>query len=515
MFRILGNRKRLCDGCTRRDLLTVGGLGLLGLGTPPLPFGLASAQESPGRTRVSSSDRSAPQGSSSEPALPGFGSAKNVILLYLFGGPSHLEVMDLKPQAPVEVRGKLQPIASALPGLEVCEHLPHLAQVMDRAAVVRSLSHPWNFHGMQYATTGLPVGSIPVEETMVHPQHQPFLGSVIHHYDQTARGSKPHGAVPDNIILPFPLSSRRSSPPYAKPYGAYLGSGFDPIWTEYRGTATRSMVRRSFGPAAEIQDPYLGVGADCRFLIVPEADLPEEITLDRIDRRRSLLEQIEVARRALDRQGPRTTLDHKRELAFSLLDSRAIREAFALEREPAKTRAAYGMTLFGQSTLQARRLVEAGCRFVTVVWDEFGQLNAGWDTHVDHYNRLTGELLPGLDLAFSALIHDLEDRGLLDETLVLVMNEMGRTPKFEGEGRGHWGRAYTNFFAGAGLQRGTVIGKTDAIGGTVVDRPLSAKDILATIYHLVGIDPEAALIDRLNRPVPLVHDGRIVTELLA
>src|SRR5207249_3427737 len=198
-----------------------------------------------------------------------------------------------------------------------------------------------------------------------------------------------------------------------------------------------------------------------------------------------------------------------------LLDSRAIRAAFDLEPEPAKLRDEYGMTLFGQSTLQARRLVEAGCRFVTVVWDEFGQLNAGWDTHVDHYNRLKGELLPGLDLAFSALIHDLEDRGMLDDTLVLVMNEMGRTPRFQGDGRGHWGRAYTNFFAGAGLKRGTVIGRTDRIGATVIDRPLTAKDILATIYHLIGITPNTTLPDRLNRPVSLVHNGQVVPDLLA
>lgn len=173
------------------------------------------------------------------------------------------------------------------------------------------------------------------------------------------------------------------------------------------------------------------------------------------------------------------------------------------------------MTLFGQATLQARRLVEAGCRFVTVVWDEYGQLNSGWDTHYDHYNRLKYELLPGLDLAFSSLIVDLEERGLLDETLVLVMQEMGRTPRMQGEGRGHWGRAYTNFFAGAGLKRGTVIGRTDSIAAEVVDHPLTAKDMLATIYHLIGIDPDSTLNDRLNRPVPLVHDGQVVPEMLA
>ena len=501
MLQVLGGPKRLCNGVTRRELLTIGGLNLCGVGLPAL---IPSAQGADS-TAASSPDAS----------LPGFGRAKNVILLYLFGGPSHLETLDMKPLAPAEVRGELKPIASSLPGCDVCEHLPNMAKVMDRVTVVRSLNHPWNFHGMQYATTGAPVGSIPLEESFGNPLLQPFLGSVVQYHDQRRNGHKPHGAIPDNIMLPFPLSSRRPAARYVAPQAAYLGSSFDPIWTEFRGEATRSMLRRSFGPTTEIRDPYLGVQRDCRFLIAPEAELPQDLSLDRLNRRRSLLDQIETLRRQLDRQANRTTHDQQRELAFSLLDSREVRAAFDLDREPAALRDAYGMTLFGQSTLQARRLVEAGCRFVTVVWDEFGQLNAGWDTHVDHYNRLKSELLPGLDLAFSALIHDLEQRGMLDDTLVLVMSEMGRTPRFEGEGRGHWGRAYSNFFAGAGLHHGTVIGRTDAIGATIADRPLTAKDILATIYHLIGIDPHATLPDRLNRPTPLTHDGKVVPEMLA
>ncbi len=501
MLQVLGGPKRLCNGMTRRDLLSVGGLSLLGVGhpawTPTAPSAETLAEKS------------------SDTTLPGFGRAKNVILLYLFGGPSHLEMCDMKPAAPMEIRGQFQSIASSLAGCDVCEHLPKMAQVMDRVTVVRSLTHQWNFHGMQYATTGSPEGSIPLEETLGHPQHQPFLGSVVHYHDQQRRGPKPHGAIPDNIVLPFLLSTRRSAARYTPPFAAYLGTRFDPIWTEFRGEATRSMTRRSFGPPAEIADPYLGVKRDCRFLIAAEADLPADFSLDRLNRRRSLLEQLEKLRRDLDRQTSRSDLDQKRELAFSLLDSRAIRSAFDLDQEPANIRDAYGMTLFGQSTLQARRLVEAGCRFVTVVWDEFGQLNAGWDTHVDHFNRLKNELLPGFDLAFSALIHDLEERGLIDDTLVLVMNEMGRTPRFEGEGRGHWGRAYSNFFAGAGLKRGNIIGRTDSIGATVADRPLTAKDILATIYHLIGINPHSTLTDRLNRPVPLVHDGKVIPEMLA
>lgn len=502
MLRVLGGPKRLCNGVTRRDLLTAGGLGLLGINAPWLC-------EAAGSRAVASE-------ASSSGGLSGFGRAKNVILLYLFGGPSHLETFDMKPEAPVEIKGELKAISTTLPGGEICEGLPNVARVMDRVTVVRSLSHPWNFHGMQYATTGLAVGSVPVEENLRHEQHQPFFGSVINYFDVQAGRQPAPGSLPDNLFLPFPLSSRRAANYlYARPYGVYLGSQYDPIATEFRGEATRSMVRRSDGPAREIRDPYLGIQRDARFLIVPEAELPTDLPLDRLDRRRGLLEQLEVARRALDRQAAKSVMDQKRDLAFSLLESRAVRQAFDLDQEPARLRDAYGMTLFGQATLQARRLVEAGCRFVTVVWDEYGQLNSGWDTHVDHYNRLKNDLLPGFDLAFSSLILDLEERGLLDDTLVLVMNEMGRTPRFEKEGRGHWGKAYSNLFAGAGIRKGNIVGRTDRIGGTVAERPLSAKDILATIYHLVGINPEQTLRDRLDRPVPLVHDGKIVPEMLA
>lgn len=495
MLRILGSPKKLCDGWTRRELLLAGGLGLLGLDLlPPQPTRAETARP---------------------PADRSYGRAKNVILLYLFGGPSHLDTLDMKPNAPPEIRGEFKPIRSSLPGCDVCERLPNLARVMDRCTVVRSLTHPWNFHGMMWATTGLPVGSIPVEESQRNPLHWPYVGSVATYLHQRAHGPKPRGAVPDNIILPFLLSSRRPATHYARPHGAFLGSAYDPLWTEFRGEATRSMVRLSFGPPAEIRDPFLGIAPESRFEIAPEAELPADLTLDRLSHRRSLLEQFDQSRRSLDQSGAGRDLNRQRALAFSLLNSTRIRTALDLGRESDRLRQAYGMTLFGQGALQARRLVEAGCRFVTVIWDEYGQLNAGWDTHVDQSNRLKNDLLPGLDLAFASLIQDLESRGMLDETLVLVMSEMGRTPKLEGNGRGHWGRAYTNFFAGGGVACGRVIGKTDAVGGAVTERPLSAKDVLATIYHLLGVDPHTTVTDRLHRPWPLVPYGDVIREMLA
>lgn len=492
MLRILGSRKRLCSGLTRREALLAGGLGL---------YGLTLGDYLPAVQAAQPADRS-------------FGRAKNVILLYLFGGPSQLETFDLKPGAPLEVRGDIRAIRSSLPSCDVAEYLPNLARVMDRCTVVRSLTHPWNFHGMQWATTGLPEGSIPIEETQKHAQHQPFLGSVATFVWEQRFGSKPADSVPDNVVLPFLLSTRRPAAQYARPHAAGLGNAYDPLWTEFRGKATRSMVRSSHGPPEVVFDPYLGITPESRFDIAPEAEMPPDMTLDRLQTRRSLLAQFDDARRGLDREPAVRNLDRQRGLAFSLVNSATVRTALDLGREPLPLREAYGMTLFGQGALQARRLVEAGCRFVTVIWDEIGQLNAGWDTHVDARNRLKNDLLPGLDLAFSGLIRDLENRGLLDDTLVLLMSEMGRTPKLQGDGRGHWGRAYTNVFAGAGVRRGNIIGKTDKIAAEVVERPLSAKDILATLYHLLGVEPHTLLKDRFDRPLPLVPYGDVVREML-
>ena len=491
MLRILGSPRSLCTGVTRREFLLASSSAAVGLGLSDLHLNATSDP----------SDRSR-------------GRAKNVILLYLFGGPSHIDMLDMKPDAPAEVRGGFRPIRSRLPGCDVCEELPHLAQVMDRVTVVRSLNHPWNFHGMMWATTGIPEGSIPIEESQRNAAHWPYVGSVFDYFEKQRLGPKPAGSVPDNIILPWMLSSRRAATHYARPHGAFLGNSYDPLWTEFEGTATRTVPRWHAAPLEDVADPHLGITAKGRFQLAPEARLSGDVTLDRLNQRRSLLEQFDTARLQLDMGSAGRLYEHKRALAHSLLNSPKLPMALDIEREPARLRESYGMTLFGQGCLQARRLVEAGSRFVTVIWDEFGQLNTGWDTHVGHRDRMKNELLPGLDRAFAALIVDLETRGMLDDTLVCVMSEMGRTPKLDGDGRGHWGRAYTNFFAGGGVKRGCVIGKTDKLGAMPVERPVSAKDVLATIYHLVGYDPDTTVIDRQNKPLPLVH-GDVIPEMLA
>lgn len=485
MLRILGSAKWTCSGPTRRELLIAGGLGV--------------ASTVLGGARAT------------KPA----GTAKNVILLYLFGGPSQLDTFDPKPNAAPEVRGELKSIRTRVPGIDICELLPNVARVMDRVTLIRSLNHPWNFHGMQYATTGLPQGTIPIEETQMHAEQWPFLGSVYAYLDHEKHGPKPRGSVPDNVFLPWLLSSKRNQPPYARLHAAYLGGEYDPIVGEFRGEATKKIRRQAWGPAEDYPDPHLGITPESRFELAAGSSLTDGMTLDRLNNRRSLLDQFDAVRYEADRSRTGRRLDENRSLAFSLMDSPKVRTALDLGREPDKLRRQYGHTLFGQGCLQGRRLVEAGCRFITVVWDEFGQLNTGWDTHEDQRNRLRNDLLPGFDLAFSTLIEDLTQRGMLDETLVLVLSEMGRTPKLQGDGRGHWGRAYCNLLAGGGAARGRVIGKTDSIAAEPIDQPLKAKDVLATAYHLMGIDHHTTVLDRQSRPVPLLPYGDVIREAVA
>lgn len=498
MLRILGSPKTLCNGMSRRDMLWAGGLSLFGLGLPDLLRADAAAPKAKAVGR-------------------GFGKAKSCILLYLYGSPSQLETFDMKPDAPEEIRGEMRPIRSSLPGLDICEHLPHMAKVMDHCTVVRSLTHKYPIHGVAYATTGISQIELAMELNPHDGRHWPFIGSVV---DHVGRQTRPRGAgVPDNIALPFPFSSQRvGEVPRAGPYAAFLGSAHNPVYTDFRGQATRTVVKTLQAQNLDCADPYLGVTPDSRFELAGAGRLPADMTLDRLDRRRSLLEQMELARRDLDRTAAGEGCDRYREMALSLMRSETLRTALDIGREADRLRESYGMTLFGQASLTARRLVEAGSRFVTVFWDEYGLAGTGWDTHWDHYPRMKHELLPGLDRAFAGLIADLDQRGLLDETLVVVLSEHGRTPKLSKErngGRDHWAQAYSALFAGGGVARGRVVGRTDRIGGTVADRPVSPKDVLVTIYHLLGIDAHTELRDRTNRPLPLVADGTVISDILA
>jgi hypothetical protein len=502
MLRILGSEKKLCDGLSRRDLLQVGGLGVCGLGLSRLlePENLMAA-ESPLQS------------------APSFGRAKNCILLYLYGAPSQLETFDMKPEAPVEIRGTMRPIPSALAGVDVCEYLPEVAKILDRVTVVRSITHPYPVHGVAFATTGIPAIDVAMELAPHDSRHHPYFGSIVQYIDrQRTRGAEPE--IPQNVALPFPFSSQRvGEVARAGPYAAFLGSAYNPTWTEFIGKSTRSVIKTLQDKKIDVHDPYLGCEADSHFRFAATSPQPD-VTIDRLNRRRSLLEQFEHRRRELSATFEGRSLSRYQDMAFSMITSPRVAQALDVRTEPASTRDLYGLTLFGQSCLAARRMIEAGTRLVSVFWDEYGLAGDAWDTHWNHFPRMTDQLLPQFDRAFSGLVLDLEQRGLLDETLVVVLSDHGRTPKLSnavvGGGRDHWSRAYSLVFAGGGIARGKVVGATDREAGAPTDRPVSPKDLLATMYHLLGIDPHSRIPDRAGSMIPLVPESAdVVPEMLA
>jgi hypothetical protein len=324
--------------------------------------------------------------------------------------------------------------------------------------------------------------------------------------------------VPRNIGLPWLLNSKTDLDVSAGPYAAFLGQAHDPVWADFDGPGTHFVPKYGEGQRKQFLDPFGGTTPQGRFSLSAGGQSADKAALERLDVRRRLLAQFDDQRLPMDRTGRGAALDKFQQLAFSLLTSGKMRDALDIGREPMEIRERYGLTLFGQACLAARRLVEAGGRFITVFWDGFGQFaGCAWDTHANHYPRLKEYLLPGFDLAYSALIEDLDVRGLLDETLVLWMSEHGRTPQIDskpkGAGRHHWSRAYSIALAGGGTARGRVVGSTDRLGGDVRSTPISPKDVLASAFHLLGIDPHTTVPDRLGRPLPIAGDGVARQEL--
>lgn len=500
MLRVLGSNRRVCNGMSRRELLHAGGLGMGGLALNQLLAG----REAPA---------AAPQGDLAGSS----GKAKRCIVLFLYGSPSQLETFDMKPEAPAGIRGEMQPIASSCRGLDVCEHLPHMARIMDRTTVVRSVNHPYPLHGVAYAMTGVPAIDVGMELSPYDAAHHPYFGSAVEYYDRRNRAADASSL--QNVALPFPFSSQRTDQPFrAGPYAAFLGGSYNPIWTEFLGEGTHQMTKSRAGGQFSWtgKEPYVGCTPESRFRIAATGPQPD-VTLDRLERRRTLLEQFDIARRDLDQSPAVRSMDRFQDTAFSLVTSPKVADALDVRQEPNNTRELYGMTLFGQASLAARRLLEAGTKLVSVFWDEYGLAGDAWDTHFDHYPRMKEQLLPGFDRAFSGLVLDLERRGMLDDTLVVCLSEHGRTPKLNGRAsRDHWSRAYSALFAGGGIARGNVVGATDQHASDVADNPVSPKDLLATMYHLLGIEPHGFLPDRTGRPLPLLPESsRVVPEMLA
>ena len=478
MLRILGGNTQACDGLTRREVIRVGALSLAGSLT--LPSYLQGVQA----TQWSSDNSSDTVRS---------GSAKSVILLNLFGGPPHLDMFDLKPWAPANIRGEFKPIATSLPGVQICELLPNLAGLMDRAALIRTYSHKYNSHNPYNVLTGFDGGN-DRENYFAKRTDHPSMGSICQYLGMG------RADVPNYVTMPaFPgygQALRRSGP-----YGGYLGSQYDPLFT----LCDPEFARESKGD----YDPVEPIGIPR----LPSLDTLPNLTADRVNCRHSLLEQLDNNLASLERKGKLAATNEFKQMAFSLLSSSKTRDAFDVSCESQKARDHYGPSLWGSSLLIARRLIEAGSTFITVHWEA---KHAGhWDLHKNNFGMLKSHL-PQLDRVASALIVDLECRGLLDQTLVVIMGEMGRTPQINGKaGRDHWPQCGFALLFGGGTKRGYVLGKTDNHAGYPVDHPVSAGDMVATIYQLLGVDPTLTVKDLADRPIHIAHGGEPAWELMA
>ncbi|MFP6769244.1 MAG: DUF1501 domain-containing protein [Planctomycetaceae bacterium] len=485
MLRILGTGHDLAGGpgrINRREMMRVGGLGLAA-SLPLADTNQLAAVSRDGHEKT-------------------FGRAKNCILLYIYGAWSQLDTLDPKPEAAEEIRGEFGTTATRLPGVRINDQLPMTADILDRCTVIRSMSHPWPLHNAAYTLTGN-LETTNLEGRQRHPDHWPFFGGVLDFLDERTNRARDQFRTPVNVGLPWVQSTRSGPNKRAGTFGGFLGASYDPLWGEFNGEMPQG-------------DPYLEITPQGRFSF-SEREVPG-LTLDVLDRRRSLLRQLEDQVAWIDRARSVRSYQRNRNQAFSVAASDQLRRGLDIQSESASVRDRYGMSLFGQSCLCARRLIESGVKLVTVLWDEWERSDESWDTHHDHHPRMKKLLLPGFDRAYSALIRDLEQRGMLDDTLVLCLSEHGRTPKLyevsRGVGRGHWSEVYSQVFAGAGIRRGTLIGASDEIAAYPTDRPISPKDILATAYHLLGIDHEQKIADRQGRLWPLVHGGRIVPELI-
>jgi Protein of unknown function (DUF1501) len=475
MLRILGNRATACDGTTRREVLRAGGLSLLGTVTLPR-FLQAQATGNEGR---------AP------------GRARSIILLNLFGGPSHLDMFDMKPEAPLEVRGEFRPIATSVPGLQICEHLPRLAQWMHKATLIRSVTHGYNSHNPYAVLTGF-TGGDDRENYFTKRTDHPGISAICQYLDIGPR------ELPGSVFLPA-LPGYSQGLRRAGPYGGYLGRQFDPLFAD-----CDPKFEKTFNQDQSFYDPVPPYGEP---RLPALAALPE-LTHDRFRQRTSLLSEVDHQAAGLERSLELTTMNHFQRKAIELLTSSRARAAFDLAAEPEQVRTAYGHSLFGTSLLVARRLVEAGVTFVGVTTESRG---AGhWDSHEKNFSMLKAFNLPNLDQIAGALIEDLNRTGLLDTTLVVIMGEMGRAPRVNGKaGRDHWPQCGFALLFGGGTKEGFVLGASDKLAAYPTDSPVSPGDLVATMYHLLGVDSQLNVPDLTGRPIPISHGGMPIQSILA
>lgn len=465
MIRFLGPGTRLCDGRSRREILRVGGLGLLGAGLG-LPS-LAATSTAPGEAS--------------------FGRAKSCIVLFLMGGPPQHSTWDPKPDAPAEVRGEFGPIATNVPGIAISSLLPMTAKVMDKICLLRAVSTGDNAHSSSgyYMLTGRPHQPQNVENANPGaPNDMPSLGAL------AGRVAPARGGLPTSITLPHRIFNTDGSIWPGQDAGL-LGRAADPWLLNARSTPEGYRIQ--------------------------EIDLPEDLDPARVGRRMGLIDDFRRRLDAPDRDPRGLVFDDQTRRAFDLLRSSEARRAFRIEDEPDSTRERYGATPFGRGVLLARRLVEAGVRLVQVNWyrgaDEPPD-NPCWDSHTKEPAHLKDVLVPPTDRAYSALLEDLDRRGLLDETLVVCMAEFGRSPRLDANGgRNHWGSVFSIALAGGGIRGGQAFGASDKIGAQPRENRVRPEDLAATIFHCLGHRPDAKYLDRLGRPQPISR-GEVLRAIL-
>jgi hypothetical protein len=474
MLTVPGPRGRLCDGVTRRELLTSGSMGLFGL-TLENFFGLQKAQAA-----NSSAARLA--------GMKGFGQAKSVLLIFLQGGPSHLDIWDPKPDAPSNIRGEFKPIPTTVPGIQLSETMPMLAQAVDKCTLIRSMSYTpeglFNHTAAIYQMlTGYPPDKVSPSGQLEPPTPADFPTAGSH-----VAKLKP----PTEPVLPFvelPRTLQESSVIGKGGAAGFLGKAYDP----YR----------------MYQDPAKSIQLD-------DLTLRRETPPERLRDRFELLKGINASMPDLDQALKSYSLDEHYAKAFDLVLSGKARDAFDLTKEPEKVRDRYGRTTFGQAVLMGRRLIEAGTRFVQVNWPAVANGNPevdSWDTHASNFKPLRNIHCPNLDRGLSALLEDMHDRGLLKETLVVAVGEFGRSPRLgvstsgntnAPDGRDHWPYCYTAVIAGAGIPGGKLYGASDATGSSPKENPVHPTDLLATVYYTLGIDPAMEIRNHLDQPRELV-----------
>ena len=457
-------RDYLDTDLSRRRLLSIGGMGLLGLN---LPRCLKAEERKPAIARR----------------------AKSVIFLYQFGGPSHVDMFDMKPNAPEQIRGPHKPIASNVPGIEVSEHLPRVAQVMDKVTLVRSMHHGMKNHNSAsyYALTGHapPTDDIRLRDSL---ELFPAYGSVVDRLAPVADG------MPTFVAYPYVIRDGAVTPGQ---HASFLGKKHDPLLVT--------------------EDP------NARDFRLPELSLPSNLSLGRLESRRELQKLVDRQSRLLEISPAARGLDAYYDKALSMLNSPRVSRAFDLSAEPEKLRESYGRHTYGQSCLLARRLVEAGVRFVNVYFSDTigGQstTRGGWDTHGFNNTRMYPIVekfhLPITDQTLPTLLNDLDERELLDTTLVVWMGEFGRTPKINDNiSRDHWPQCYTVLLAGGGVKRGFVYGASDKNASFPDRDPVRPDDLAATMFQLLGVDPQTEVYDTANRPL-VIAGGSPISGILA